>query len=160
MEEKKLSLEEKIRKEASFNATKYNLRQYAKVRDIKVKHHEVCTELVKLADEYNYPICYLVYFAIGKNAHRTYVFEEGYKNIDIKKAKTILKWLKMFAKYNGNQKLFKNTDLSHFLTKYYEKVGKTNVSFKEFLEKYPKNPFIHNFKYLETMLKLAETNRL
>lgn len=151
----KLGLEAKVRMEAKYNVSRYNLKQYESKRQQLITHHNVCKKLVEYADKYNYPICYLVYFAVGKNAHRTYVFEDGYKSFDEKKAKTILKWLQLFAKANKNEKLFKNTDLSHALCKYYEKKSKTTVSFKEMLKNYPIGSEIENFKFLEKQFDLC-----
>lgn len=145
MNEKK-GLEALIREEAAQKDSRYNLRQFAKRKN----HHLICKQLVELADKYNYPICYLVYFAIGKNAHRTYVFEEGYKFINIDKANTILEWLELFAKHHKNPKYFKNTDVSHCLTKYYEKISCKTKDFKSKLKTQDIMPKIENFKQIET----------
>ena len=145
MKEEKKGLEAMIREEAAKKDSIYNLRQMKN----RKSHHEVCKKLVELADKYNYPICYLVYFAIGKNAHRTYVFENGYKFINIEKATTILNWLGLFAKHHKNQKYFNNTDVSHCLTKYYEKISCKTKDFKEALAKQEIMPKIENFKEIE-----------
>lgn len=146
MEEMKKGLELMIREEANRKDSLYNLRQYAK----RKTHHEICKQLVELADKYHYPICYLVYFAIGKNAHRTYVFQDGYKVINLEKANTILEWLELFAKHHKNQKYFKNTDVSHCLTKFYEKISCKTKDFKTKLKAQPVMTKINNFKEIET----------
>lgn len=145
MKTEKNGLEAMIREEAAKNDRLYNLRQ----NKPKKTHHEICKQLVELADKYQYPICYLVYFAVGKNAHRTHVFEEGYKIINIDKAKTILVWLELFAKHHKNPKLFKNCDVSHCLTKYYEKISCKTKDFKEKLRKQEILSKVENFKQIE-----------
>ena len=59
-------------------------------KELREQHINVCKKLVELSAAHNnYPITYLVYFAVGKNAHRKEVFEDGYTNINEKKAETI-----------------------------------------------------------------------
>ncbi len=149
--ELKISLEQRIRTAAADKSGKLNLKQFAKQK----LHRDICRQLVELSDTHeSYPICYLVYFAIGKNAHRTHVFESGYNKIDIKKAETILKWLELFAKHNDNPKLRTNSDLSHVLTKYYEKMSEKTSDFRKILKTYEKNPKIANFKTLAIALNI------
>ena len=89
-------------------------------KDKRVTHIEVCTKLAELSKKYdNYPITYLVYFAVGKNAHRIPTFLSGYTKIDETKAEKIFSWLKLFAKYHKNEKLFRNPN------------GTTNTTIKQ-----------------------------
>jgi hypothetical protein len=56
-------------------------------KDKRATHIEVCTKLAELSKKNgNYPITYLVYFAVGKNAHRIPTFLSGYTKIDEAKA--------------------------------------------------------------------------
>lgn len=142
----KLSLEDRVKK--VLKGGKYNLKQFA-------THKTVCKALLELSTKNsNYPICYLVYFAIGKNAHRINVFESGYKKIDVQKAETILEWLDLFAKHNNNPKLFKNSDLAHVLCKFYDKVSTETKDFKKVLKTYSKNEKVSNFKSLALALNM------
>ena len=152
--EKKLSLSAKVRLASEGKGlTRFNLRQFASK---KVAHIEVCQKLVELSDKNDgYPIGNLVYFAVGKNAHRTHVYEDGYKTIDEKKAKTILSWLKLFAKHNGNPKLMRNADVAHLLCHYYDKVSKNTEDFKKVLEAYAPCDKVENYKSLATAMHIA-----
>lgn len=84
-----------------------------------IKHNEVCRKLVELCDKHNYPMTQLVYVAVGKNAHKTIVFENGYKKIDIEKAELMLKLSEVFAKKFGSQ-WRTNGFLCHLLDRYLE----------------------------------------
>jgi hypothetical protein len=118
----------------------FNLPQHKALRQL---HIDVCKTLTKLSVENgNYPITYLVYFAVGKNAHRKEVFEDGYTKIDEKKAETIFKWLKMFAKYHKNDKMFRNPNVAHALCRYYDKFSTKTKDFKAAMESMESNPKI------------------
>ena len=118
----------------------FNLPQHKALRQ---QHIEVCKALVALSvANGNYPITYLVYFAVGKNAHRKEVFEDGYTKIDEKKAETIFKWLKMFAKYHKNEKMFRNPNVAHALCRYYDKFSTKTKDFKAAMESMESNPKI------------------
>ena len=109
----------------------------------RVLHIDICKKLTELSNKYgNYPITYLVYFAVGKNAHRLPVFLTGYKQIDEKKSETIFSWLKLFAKYHKNEKLFKNPNVAHALCRFYDKYSTKTKDFKAALEKSESNPNI------------------
>ena len=109
----------------------------------RLLHIDICKKLTELSNKYgNYPITYLVYFAVGKNAHRVPVFLNGYKQIDEKKAETIFSWLKLFAKYHKNEKLFKNPNVAHALCRFYDKYSTKTKDFKAALEKSESNPNI------------------
>ena len=112
-------------------------------KEKRVLHIDICKKLAELSNKYgNYPITYLVYFAVGKNAHRVPVFLSGYTNIDEKKAETIFSWLKLFAKYHKNEKLFKNPNVAHALCRFYDKYSTKTKDFKAALEKSAPNPQI------------------
>lgn len=157
----KNTLENRIRTIAKTDSGKgcgmdkwFTLPQYKEMRQL---HIDICKKLVALSDKYGgYPITYLVYFAVGKNAHRVPVFAHGYENINEKKAETILKWLKMFAEHNGNEKLFRNADLAHALCRYYDKYSTKTEDFKALLEKYEPNPKVTNFKSVVEGLGIAK----
>jgi len=120
-------------------------------------HIEVCKKLVEASKANgNYPITYLVYFAVGKNAHRIPTFLEGYTKFDEKKVSTIFKWLKMFAKHNGNPKLFRNPNLAHALCRFYDKYSTKTKDFKAALEKYEPNPKVNSFAMVANGLGIAK----
>lgn len=112
-------------------------------KEKRALHISICKKLVELSTKYdNYPITYLVYFAVGKNAHRVPTFLGGYETINEKKAETIFSWLKLFAKYHGNEKLFKNPNVAHALCRFYDKYSTKTKDFKAALEKSEANPKI------------------
>lgn len=118
----------------------FNLPQHKALRQ---QHIDICKALVELSvANGNYPITYLVYFAVGKNAHRKEVFEDGYTTIDVKKAETIFKWLKMFAKYHKNEKMFRNPNVAHALCRFYDKFSTKLKDFKAAMESMESNPKI------------------
>ena len=160
MEEKKkktLDMRVRLAAEGIGIAGKFNLAQY---REKKSKHMGVCKELVRISDKYgNYPITTLVYFAIDKCAHKTESFDEGYDHIDIEKAETIISWLKMFATYNKNGRLFTNANIAHVLTKFYDKVSTDTDVFKKAMEKTKPNPFIKVFKEGEEALGIKSKKK-
>lgn len=95
------------------------------------QHHDICSQLVELSrNNNNFPYTALVYFAVGSDAHKKPVFEKGYKQINIDKAKTILKWLAMFAKYNKNPKFYTCEKIVHAFAKFYDTHSKKDKDFK------------------------------
>ena len=118
--------------------TWFNLPQYKALRQ---QHIGICKDLVALSvANDNYPITYLVYFAVGKNAHRKEVFENGYTRFDEKKAEKIFSWLKLFAKYHKNAKLFRNPNVAHALCRFYDKFSTKTKDFKAAMELMESNP--------------------
>lgn len=117
------------------------------------QHHDICVELVRIATEYNFPYSALVYFAVGKDAHRKFVFEEGYKAIHIKKAETILKWLKKFAKYNDNPSFYTSDKIVHAFCKFYQEVSTKDKDFnfgmKNFEKRSSKTFKVSSFKNMK-----------
>jgi hypothetical protein len=116
----------------------FNLPQHKAFRQ---QHIDICKGLVALSEANgNYPITYLVYFAVGKNAHRKEVFEDGYTKFDEKKAEKIFSWLKLFAKYHKNDKLFRNPNVAHALCRFYDKFSTKTKDFKAAMELMESNP--------------------
>ena len=116
----------------------FNLPQHKALRQ---QHIDICKGLVALSvANGNYPITYLVYFAVGKNAHRKEVFEDGYTKFDEKKAEKIFSWLKLFAKYHKNDKLFRNPNVAHALCRFYDKFSTKTKDFKAAMELMESNP--------------------
>ena len=112
-------------------------------KELRQQHIDICKGLVALsAANGNYPITYLVYFAVGKNAHRKEVFEDGYTRFDEKKAEKIFSWLKLFAKYHKNEKLFRNPNVAHALCRFYDKFSTKTKDFKAAMELMESNPKI------------------
>ena len=152
----KLSLEMRVRlaSEGKGLLPKYNLGQF---KDKKKKHVEICKKLLSLSESNgNFPITVLVYFAIDKSAHKSSVFDECYTSINIDKAKTILSWLKLFASHNRNGKLFRNANVAHVLTKYYDKVSKDTEDFEKVLSKSKPKPHCNSCKEIASALKMEE----
>lgn len=116
----------------------FNLPQH---KELRQQHIDICKGLVALSvANDNYPITYLVYFAVGKNAHRKEVFENGYTRFDEKKAEKIFSWLKLFAKYHKNAKLFRNPNVAHALCRFYDKFSTKTKDFKTAMELMESNP--------------------
>ena len=112
-------------------------------KEKRVLHIDICKKLAELSQKHgNYPITYLVYFAVGKNAHRLCTFLGGYTNIDEKKAETIFNWLSLFAKHHKNEKLFKNPNVAHALCRFYDKYSTKTKDFKAALAASESNPNI------------------
>ena len=110
-------------------------------KEKRLLHIDICKKLVELSNANgNYPITYLVYFAVGKNAHRLHIFLGGYDTINVKKAETIFKWLAMFAKYHKNDKLFRNPNVAHALCRFYDKFSTKTKDFKAAMELMESNP--------------------
>jgi hypothetical protein len=143
----KFSLDTRVRLVAENNGGKgvkmpkwFTLPQHKARRQ---QHIDICKKLVDLSvANGNYPITYLVYFAVGKNAHRKEVFEDGYTKIDEKKAEKIFSWLKIVAKYHKNEKLFRNPNAAHALCRFYDKFSTKTKDFKAALERMESNPKI------------------
>ena len=130
-------------------------------KDKRMLHIDICKKLAELSDANNhYPITYLVYFAVGKNAHRLPTFLSGYTKFDEKKAKTIFKWLALFAKHNKNEKLFRNPNLAHAICRFYDKYSTKTEDFKTALATYEPNPKVTNFKMVAEGLGIAKTPKV
>ena len=107
-----------------------------KNKENKAAHIEACVALAEMSKKYEYPsIAQLVYFAIGKDAHKEVTFEKGYKGVNTEKAVRILNWCKEYAKHNGNPRLYTNGNVAHALTAFYERVSKKTKDFKAALAK-------------------------
>lgn len=131
VKEKKTTLEMRVRAAANGNG----LEKLEMDEETKARHIEICKELVALADKHNgYPITYLVYFAVGKNAHRSNVFDKGYKKIDLQKANRIFMWLNQYAKHEGDPSVARDANVAHALTAYYERKTKNPVTFNNSLK--------------------------
>lgn len=127
----KAKLENRIRSMASARLGKYNLSQYKALKENFLRHKEICAQLVAISEKHNVPCCYIIYFAVGKDAHKNVTFEKGYKSINVEKAEDIIELTKAFQSYL-NMKVATDK-LYHAVTKFYEK-GNTNVStFKSML---------------------------
>lgn len=159
MKEEKKSLEKRVRAiadsgKASGMPNAFNL---PKNKENRLLHIEICQKLAELSDKYGkYPITQLVYFAVSKNAHRIPTFLDGYKKIDVEKAETIFEWLKLFADYNNNPKLFRNGNLCHVLCRFYDKYSTDTKDFKAALAKYEPNPKVLNFTMVAEGLGISK----
>jgi len=158
---KKVTIDSRVRSIAESGSGKgLNMPKWFTLPQFKAKrllHIDICKKLAALSNKYgNYPITYLVYFAVGKNAHRLPTFLGGYEKIDEKKAETIFSWLKLFAKHNKNEKLFRNPNLAHALCRFYDKYSTKTKDFKAALEKYEPNPKVTNFTAVAEGLGIAK----
>ena len=121
------------------------------------RHHDICVELVRLATEHKFPYSALVYFAVGKDAHRKFVFERGYDTINTKKAETILKWLKKFAEYNRNPKFYTCDKIVHAFCKFYQEVSTKDKDFNRGMKAFEKMPApLHKPSDFKTMRDFYE----
>jgi hypothetical protein len=126
--------------------------------DEQYAHYSVCKSLVEMSDKYQMPIAYLVYFTVGKDAHKTPTYEKGYKKFDEAKGDTICKWAEMFGKKFG-ERLRTNDKVLHVLTKFYEKQGKSDKTFKKYLNGMEELPRPFSFKDIEVALKIGKQQR-
>jgi hypothetical protein len=145
---KKVTLDARVRKIAENGSGKGigmpNWFSLPQNKDKRLLHIDICKKLAEMSNKYgNYPITYLVYFAVGKNAHRVCTFLGGYDKFNEKKAETIFSWLKLFAKYHKNEKLFKNPNVAHALCRFYDKYSTKTKDFKAAMESMECNPKIN-----------------
>ena len=134
----KKTLADKVLETASTGKAKYMPSKFhsPKNKENKAAHIEACVALAEMSKKYEYPsIAQLVYFAIGKDAHKEVTFEKGYKGVNTEKAVRILNWCKEYAKHNGNPRLYTNGNVAHALTAFYERVSKKTKDFKAALAK-------------------------
>ena len=118
------------------------------------RHHDICVELNRLATTYNFPYACLVYFAVGKEAHKQEAFKKGYTKINSKKAETIIKWLDRFAKHNNPS--FRTSDrIVHGLTKFYETYSTKDKDFNFAMKNFERQPTFKASKY-KTMAEFYE----
>lgn len=114
MKERKFGkLEAAVRNEAAIEVTLMN--DFSQLG--KLKHNQVCKELVKLYEKHNYPMTQLVYIGVGKNAHQTQVFTNGFKDIDTERIELVIKLSEIFANKFG-KKWRNNAFLCHTIDRY------------------------------------------
>lgn len=118
-----------------------------------LKHKEICVELVRLAERWRYnkdsepfPYSLLTYFAIDTSAQKPSSFAKGYSAINIKKAETILRWLKWFATYNKNPKFYTSDKIAHAFDKLYKEYSKEDKDFKALMAQWEKMSQKDGFK--------------
>lgn len=133
---KKITLETKVRNAVNGKGLSPKLNA-PKNKAAKETHIAICKQLVDLSNKNGYyPITSLVYFAIGKDAHKNEAFDKGYDKIDTKRAKTILSWLKMLtdSRSKGYQ-VFRDAVLSRVLCRFYDKFSKNTKDFEAVMGK-------------------------
>jgi hypothetical protein len=148
---RKGGLEEKIREFVNNGLV-------ANATEEQTTHFNVCKSLVELSDKEQMPISYLLYFCVGKDAHKTPTYEKGYKKFDAAKGEVICKWASMFAAKFG-ERLRTNDKVLHVLTKFYEKQGKSDKTFKKYLNGMEDLPRPFTFKDIEVALKIGKQQR-
>lgn len=130
MGEKRTTLDMRIRD----NAHGVNLPESLS-GDVKERHIDICQRLVGIADENEkFPMGVLVYIAVGKDAHKTATFERGYNRFNEEKARTILKWARIFADHSRNNRLFRNSDVIHALVRYYDTNSQNTEEFRKLVD--------------------------
>jgi hypothetical protein len=148
-EVKKVTLDEKIRNVA-----------IGKNKAVTAEMRTICQELVNLADSFNdrnnrgqlmkkgqsftatkkgiakpFPMSFLVYIAVSRDAHKESVFNSGYKSIDVKKAKVVMNMCKFFGLYNGKTMWSRNDKVVHACCKFYDKISPKYKDFEDMLKK-------------------------
>lgn len=93
-----------------------------KHKEERERHIEVCKNLVALYNKTGRYMSYsaLLYIAVGKTAHKSTDFLQGYKNFDEKKALKILERLSIVGNATGNMRHMKNMEMVKAVTHYYE----------------------------------------
>ena len=127
MRDCKKTLNELVREEAKKNIGQYNFAKDAESRKI---HCKICKKLVELADKYNYPMGVLVYIAIGTNAHRPIVFQQGYLRINEQKVERVITLCEIFAKKFG-ENMRTNDRLVHSVSRYVDINGGNLLKFRQ-----------------------------
>lgn len=146
-----MTLNDYIRLEAQKNVGTYN---FCADKERKRTHNQICKQLVKLADEFKFPMGVLVYFAVGTNAHRLNVFERGYNRINLKKANQVIKLCEVFGKKFGD-KCRTNDKVVHMITRYYDIMDGKPQMFKQFCNNVDKSTFdIKNVKQSRELAKI------
>ena len=148
-EVKKVTLDEKVRAVA-----------IGKTKAVTPEMRAICQELVNLADSFNdrnnrgqlmkkgqsftatkkgiakpFPMSFLVYIAVSRDAHKESVFNSGYKSIDIKKAKVVMNMCKFFGLHNGKTMWSRNDKVVHACCKFYDKISPKYKDFEDMLSK-------------------------
>ena len=148
-EVKKVTLDEKVRAVA-----------IGKTKAVTTEMRTICQELVNLADSFNdrnnrgqlmkkgqsftatkkgiakpFPMSFLVYIAVSRDAHKESVFNSGYKSIDVKKAKVVMNMCKFFGLYNGKTMWSRNDRVVHACCKFYDKISPKYKDFEDMLKK-------------------------
>lgn len=121
------TLNDLIREEAKKNVSRYNFHPR---KAEMLNHNSICRQLVSLADKHNFPMGVLVYIAVGTNAHRPCVFEQGYKRIEVEKAEKIIALCEIFAKRFG-ENTRTNDRLVHAVCRYVDKCGGGVLKFRQ-----------------------------
>ena len=101
-----------------------NLSQYKAIRDAIALHCDICAKVVAIYNHIGraYPITYLVYHAISKQAHRKEFYDAGIKTIaPLSDTLNIAAIAMAYSAYNGNKDV--DGDLLHGIVKYYQETG-------------------------------------
>ena len=109
-----------------------NLSQYKNIREAIALHCDICSKVVCIYNHIGraYPITYLVYHAISKQAHRKEFYDNGIKNIaPLSDTLNIAAIATAYSRYNGNKGV--DGDLLHGIVKYY---GETGISAESFID--------------------------
>lgn len=155
--EKKMTLNDLVRKEARKNIGAYNFIKNPEEKARKRTHNLACKALVKFADEHDFPMGVLVYIGVGTSAHKPSVFDKGYKGFNEKKALAVLKLCEIFARRWGAE-YRNNALLVHACSRYYE-LNKGKVSlFKQRVKEMEEgfNTKMYKGLRIDTAKKLAK----
>lgn len=118
-------------------------------------HHTICQRLYALSKENDdFPYTSLVYFAIGKSAHKQSEFHKGYSWMDLKKTEKILKWLTKLAKHCKDPKYKKYDVIVHAIVKFYEKISQDDKIFNAVLSQFnPEGKKVGDWKTMESFYR-------
>ena len=98
------------------------------------KHHEICVEVLKLHEEYKFPVGVILYLGINGCGAKTSTFEKKYKTFDKTRTERIIKWMAIFAKYNKNNTFRTNDRIAHAFYKFYTTVSPKTTDFKKAMD--------------------------
>lgn len=145
----KKTLNDLVREEAQKNVGCYN---FCKDKAIRINHHNVCKQLVEIADEKNIPMGVLVYVAVGTNAHRPIIFNKGYYKVDEQKVERVFALCEIFAKkFGANTRT--NDKVVHAISRYVDYKGGT-LKFKQLVNALEEKEF--SMKRIKTAKELAK----
>lgn len=146
----KKTLNDLVREEAKKNVSRYN---FAKDKELKILHHNICKKLVEISDNNNFPMGVLVYIAIGTNAHRPCVFEKGYTRINEQKTERVIALCDIFAKKFGEETRT-NDRLVHAVRRYVDLCGGCVLKFRQLVNSMSDKDF--NMRKIKTAKQLAK----
>lgn len=132
-----------ITKEVNKNVTK--------VKDEKkLRHHDICTNVLEMYNKTKFPIGVLLYIAVGTSAHKTDLFEtKGYSKFNSVRANRIIGYCKSVAKAFGNPSLAWNDKVVHTMSKFDNSFENGKYKLQLLKESLGKMKLGKNFKFAD-----------